>query len=198
MTTKPRFVRFIVPVGVSGIVLTLALLLLYNDPVRRAILEPATWAVNDVRQSLAALPQALLWAVGLLIGGAILILSWRRVLTEARSRPDHRRWTVVKPRNTNAIARLARDLASSPKRHVSRVRIVRELSILAVRLIAQREGISLEEARKLLLSSQWPDDLRVRRFFASRRDGERGVPKKSFVEAVEYTLAYLDRYHQEV
>jgi hypothetical protein len=198
MITKARLVRFVFPVGVTAIVVALTLLLLYNEPLRRAILEPVTWMINDVRQSLSALPQALLWAIGLLIGSVVLVLSWKRVLGGSGSRSDHRRWTVVKPSNTNAIESLARDLHRSRRRHVSRVRVVRELSILAVRLIAQREGLSLEEARSLLNSGQWPDDPRVRRFFASRRDGQRGVPRHSFLEAVAYTLAHLERYHQEV
>lgn len=195
---KARLVRFVVPVGVSALVVALTLLLLYNAPLRRAILEPVTWVVNDIRRALGALPQALLWAIGLLIGGVVLVMSWKRTVGGSGSRPGHPRWTVVKPCNTNAIESLARDIDRSRNRHVSRVRIVRELSILAVRLIAQREGLSLEEARKLLNSGQWPDDPRVRRFFASRRDGEKGIPKQFFLEAVAYTLAHLERYHQEV
>ncbi len=196
--TKARLMRFVVPVGVSAIAVILTLLLLYSEPLRRTIIEPVTWMINDIRQSLGTLPQALLWAIGLLIGSFVLIVSWKRVLGGPRSHPDHRRWTAIKPSNSNAIASLARDLDRSRKRHVSRVRIVRELSILAVRLIAQREGLSLEEARKLLNSGQWPDDPQVRRFFAARRDGQRGVPKQRFLEAVAYTLAHLKRYHQEV
>jgi hypothetical protein len=198
MMTKARLMRFVVPVGVSAIAVVLTLLLLYSEPLRRAILEPVTWMINDIRQSLGALPQALLWAIGLLIGSVVLVASWKRVLGGFRSKPAHRRWTPAKPHNTNAIASLARDLSRAHRRHVSRARIVRELSILAVRLIAQREGLSLEEARSLLNSGQWPDDPHVRRFFASRRDGQRGVPKRSFLEAVAYTLAHLERYHQEV
>lgn len=198
MMTKEGLVRFVVSVGVSAIVVVLTLLLLYNEPLRRAILEPVTWMINDIRRSLGALPQALLWAIGLLIGSVVLVVSWKRVLSGSRSKPEHGRWSAVRPCNANAIASLARDLDRSRKRHVSRVRIVRELSILAVRLIAQREGLSLEEARSLLNSGQWPDDPRVRCFFASRRDGQGGVPKQSFLEAVAYTLAHLERYHQEV
>jgi hypothetical protein len=198
MMTKARLVRFVVPVGVSTIVAVLTLLLLYSEPLRRAILEPVTWIVNDIQQSLSTLPQALLWTIGLLIGSFVLVVSWKRVLGGSSSRSDHRRWAVVKPSNKNAIESLARDLDRSRRRHVSRVRVVRELSILAIRLIAQREGLSLEEARNLLNSGQWPDDPRVRQFFASRRDGQRGVPKQSFLEAVAYTLAHLERYHQEV
>jgi hypothetical protein len=198
MTPKARILRFAVLAGVLGIVLVLTLLLLYNEPLRRAILEPATWMINDVRRSLDALPQALLWGIGLLIGSVILVASWRRALAGFRCKPERRRRTTVKPRNTNAITSLARDLHRSPKRHVSRVRIVRELSILAVRLIAQKEGLPLDAARSLLNSGQWPEDPRVRRFFASRRDGKSGVPKQSFLEAAAHTLAHLEHYHQEV
>ncbi len=195
---RKRVARLAAPIGVAALVVALTLLLLYNAPLRRAILEPVTWLVNDIRGALAALPQALLWAIGLLIGGFVLVMSWKRTAGGSGSRPDHPRRTVVKPCNTSAIENLARDLGRAPKRHVSRVRIVREMSILAVRLIAQREGLPLEDARKLLNSGRWPDDPRVRRFFASRRDGERGVPKQLFLEAVAYTLAHLERYHQEV
>jgi hypothetical protein len=198
MMTKARLVRFLVPIGASAAVLVLTLLLLYDEALRRAILEPVAWMINDVRQSLGALPQALLWAIVLLIGCAVLLASWRRVLGGSRSKPDRRRRTVIEPCNANAIESLARDIDRAPRRHVSRVRVVRELSILAVRLIAQKEGLPLEEARRLLRSGQWPEDPRVRRFFASRRDGKSGVPRQSFLEAATYTLAHLERYHQEV
>ena len=198
MMSNSRLVRFVLPVGVSVIAVVLTLLLLYNEPLRRTILEPITWMINDIRQLLGAFPQALLWVIGLLIGVVVLVSGWKRALGGSRSRPDRRRRIAVRPSNSNAIAQLARDLDRSRKRHVSRVRVVRELSILAVRLIALREGLSLEEARKLLNSGQWPDDPHVRRFFASQRDGHRGIPKQRFLEAVAYTLAHLERYHQEV
>lgn len=197
MTTRNRLVRFALPVGVLAIVVALTLLLLYHAPVRRAILEPVTWMINDVRRALAPLPQALLWAVGLLIGCAVLLAAWRRFPDEA-AKPKRARWTAVRPHNTNAIETLARDLERSPRRHLSRVRIVRELSVLAVRLIARREGLSLEEARKLLNSGQWPDDPRVQELFATRPGGGPGVPKQRFLESVAHTLAHLERYQQEV
>lgn len=196
MTAKERLTRFAVPVGVLAIVVALTLLLLYHEPLRRSILDPVTWMISDIRRALAALPQALLWAVGLLIGCAILLAAWRRVPGEKEPKPPRR--TTVRPHNKNAIEALARDLERSPRRHVSRVRIVRELSVLAVRLIAQREGLSLEEARKLLNSGQWPDDPLVRQFFAVRPGGGSGVSKGGFLEALTHTLAYLERYHQEV
>ena len=196
MTTKARLIRFGVPVGVLAIVVTVTLLLLYHAPLRRSILEPVTWMISDIRRSLASLPQALLWAIGLLIGCAVLLAAWRRVPEGKKPKPA--RWSAVRPHNKNAIEALARDLERSPRRHVSRVRIARELSVLAVRLIAQREGLPLEEARKLLNTGQWPDDSRVRQFFATRPGGGKGVPKQDYLETLAHTLTYLERYHQEV
>ena len=195
---RARWIRLALTVGVLAIIISLTLLLLYNAPLRRTILEPVTWMISDIRQALAALPQALLWAIGLLIGCAVLLVTWSRTLGGIRRKPASRRAGYVRPRNTNAIESLARDLERSPRRHVSRVRIVRELSVLAVRLIARREGLSLEEARKLLNSGRWPDDPLVRQFFATRPGGGRGVPKHRFLEAAARTLSHLERYHQEV
>jgi len=196
--SRARWIRLALFGGVLAIVLSLTLLLLYNAPLRRTILDPLTWMLDDIRQALAALPQALLWAIGLLIGCAVLLATWSRALGGIRERPARKRSTYVRPQNTNAIASLARDLERSPRRHVSRVRVVRELSVLAVRLIAQREGLSLDEARGLLNSGAWPDDPLVRQFFATRPGGVRGVPKHRFLEAAARTLTHLERYHQEV
>ena len=196
--TRARWTRLALLVGSLAIVVSLTLLLLYNAPLRRTVLDPLTWMFNDIRRALAALPQALLWAIGLLLGCGVLLATWSRALGGTRERPAGRRAGYVRPQNTNAIASLTGDLARSPRRHVSRVRVVRELSVLAVRLIAQREGLSLDEARSLLNSGHWPDDPLIRQFFATRPGGGRGVPKHRFLEAAARTLAHLERYHQEV
>ena len=198
MRTNVRVLHIALPAGIGVIIVALTLLLLYSEPLRRAILEPATWLVDDVRRALATVPQALLWAIGLLIGIAVLAASWKRVLKALTVKPRLGRWSVVRPYNANAIATLTRDLDRAAKHHTSRVRIVRELAVLAIRLVAKREGVSLEEARRLLTDGRWPDDPRVRQLFASRRAGAGSVPKESFVDAIEHALAYLVRYHQEV
>ncbi len=196
--TRERLARFLVPIAAVLVVVALTLLLLYNEPLRKAILEPITWAIHDIRSGLAALPQALLWGIGLLLGCTVILVTWRRAFRGSKKRPPRARGVTVAPHNTSAVASLARDLRRAPKRHVSRSRVVRELSILAVRLIAKREGVSLEQARKTLQSGRWPDDPEIRRFFAARRDGETAVPKTHFIEAAEATLAFLDSFHQEV
>jgi len=195
---RKRLARVVVPAVAVALVVALTLLLLHHAPLRLAILEPVTWMFSDIHSTLSTLPQALIWAAGLLIGCAILIASWRRLLAGLTVRSQRARRRVVRPHNANAIAGLARDLARSPRHHVSRVRVVRELSVLAVRLLAQREGVPLEQARKLLQSGQWPDDPLVRRFFGSRRDDAKSIPKHAFVDAARTTLAFLERYHQEV
>ena len=194
---RDRVLRYALPAGVVALVAALTLLLLYNEPLRRAILDPVTWAVSDIRRSLAALPQALLWAIGLLLGCAVLLVSWRRALRDADSPPARPRPATVRPDNENTVAGLARDLRRAKRRHVSRTRVAGELSMLAERLIARRKGVPIQEARSMIQSGQWPDDPDIRRFFASRR-GESTVPKEQFIEVVETTLAFLDRYHQEV
>jgi len=197
--TRERVLRLAIRIAAVAFVVALTLLLLYSEPVRRVLLDPIVWIANDIRNGLAKLPQALLWAVGLLIGCAILGISWQRTLRAITSRrPPHRREPIIRPYNANAIATLARDLHRAPKRHVSRNRVVRELSIVAIRLLAKRRGIPLHEARALLRSGRWPDDPKVRRLFASRRHGEAAIRKHEFIDAVEATLAYLDHYHQEV
>jgi hypothetical protein len=198
MRRHMKRLRIALPIAIGATVVALTLLLLYSEPLRMAILEPATWMIDDVRRSLATVPQGLLWAIGLLIGIGVLAASWKRVLTALTAKPRISRRSIVRPYNANAIATLTRDLDRAAKHHSSRARIVRELAILAIRLIAKREGISVEEARKLVVAGRWPDDRRVKQLFASRRAGANRTPKQSFVDAVEYALAYLVRYYQEV
>ncbi len=195
---REKLARFARPIGISIVAVTLTLLLLYSRPVRSAILDPLVWLFNDIRRSLSALPQALLWGGGILIGCFVLLASWKRILGSLRERTEAPRRPIVRPHNALAIEELARALHRSPKRHVSRMRVVRELSILAVRLIAQKQGITLDEARSLLGAGDWPDDSRVKRLFGLRRAGRGGLPKQRFLDAVRHTLAYLERYHQEV
>ena len=195
---KKRFVRLAVSIAAAGFVVALPLLLLYSPPLRRVLLDPIVWIANDVRNALAKLPQALLWAVGLLIGCVILLFSWRRVLRGITSRPPRPRETPVRPYNIDAVATLARDLHRARRHHVSRRRVIRELSVLAIRLLAKRRGIPLHEARALLRLGRWPDDAVVRRLFASRHGGGGAVRRHEFIDAVEATLEFLDHYHQEV
>ncbi len=176
-----------------------ALVLVAYAPARRAVVEPLTWALADLRRSLAAVPEALLWGGILLIGYIVLLVSWRRLVARARPRPTAPRPTTEPhPRDRSAVAALAQDLARARRRQISRRRVVRELSVLAVRLVARHEGLPLPRARELVTSGDWPDDPRVRRLLGSRRDDRSALPRDAFLDAVRHTVTYLEHYHQEV
>ncbi|GEM_PF-2915968 len=197
MRSKEKPARSILPILVLAAAAVCVFLLLFVEPIRDALLDPIARALHDMRTSLRALPQTFQWGCAILLGVVLLATSWKRTPTKPRPRWTRREPAVVKPHNRNAIESLARSLARSERRHVSRVRVIREVSILAVRLIAQREGCSLEQARKLLNSGEWTQDPLVRKFFASHRD--RGNHRKeSFSHTVSHTLEYLERYYQEV
>jgi len=199
MTRPRRTRRWILAITTLGVALPLALLLLYSSSLRRVILEPMTWIIDDMSQALASLPQMAQWGIGLLVGVVILGVAWEKIPDDlgVRARPGRRR-VSLRPFGEHPLERLASDLTHARRRHVSRVRILRELSILAVRLIAQREAVSIDEARKLLVSGEWPEDPDIRRFFASRQAGRRTIPRAQFREAVARTVSYLEHYHQEV
>jgi len=200
MTNRAKLLKAAVFALTIAILTALTLLLLYSRPLRAAILEPAVWLLQDVRRTLAKFPQAMLWGIALLLGCAALAGSWKRVLRSVFPAAPHarRRDPTVRPQNAQTVDSLARDVLRAPRHHVSRVRVTRELSDLAIRLIAKREGLSLGDAHRRLRSGDWSLDPEVRRFFAGKRAGHVDAARRPFVAAAEYVLSYLERYHQEV
>jgi len=195
-SSRQSRIRSLAPIAILILAVGCTLVLLYSRPVRNAILDPILSALNEIRNTLALLPQSILWAAGIFLGTIILAIAGQRMLERPSGKRRRSAPPSVAPYNTHAVDSLSRSLARSVKRHVSRVRIVRELAVLAVRLIARKEGCSLPEARKLLNSGYWTDDPVVRRFFALRDRGKPG--RQDFSNAVEHTLKYLEQYHQEV
>ncbi|MEA1871271.1 MAG: hypothetical protein U9N00_03665 [Candidatus Bipolaricaulota bacterium] len=186
---------FIIIGAVLMIVVTLLFLFPLRDFVRVGLVEPLITAYYIARWYLHRLPQLLLWA-GLVLGASyFLFRAYHQAFPLAKQRVAMRRITT--PLGSD-LQWLQQVIARARKRAFSRRLIASNLVHTAVRLIARREGLSLDEARERFETFEWCDDLVVKEFFRYRRTHygwRRGV---YFSDKLQRTISFLERYQQGV
>jgi hypothetical protein len=173
----------------------LALLLVLNDAIRHALLDPLISFYQALRLLIMSLPQLVIWGIVLLIGTALLSRAYPRPtsLRSRRSRPatppvGQSDWTLI---------RLAGLIEHSRLRRSARAGIVRVLAETAVPMIARHEGVPLSRAQEMLLSQDWTDDGEVASFLALRSVAG-AIPKEGFQRRLVRSVDFLERYCQEV
>jgi len=183
---------------IVGVVLMVAITLLFLFPLRNfvrvALVEPLITAYYIARWYLHRLPQLLLWA-GLVLGTSYLLFrAYYRAFPPAKQRVAMRRIALL----GSNLDWLRQTIARARKHSFSRRQIASDLVRTAVRLIARREGLSLDEARDRFETFEWCDDCVVRDFFGYRRlhyGWRRGV---DFSDKLQRTISFLERYQQGV
>ncbi len=184
-----------ITVGVL-LMVTITLLFIFplRDFVRVGLVEPLITAYYIARWYLHRLPQLLLWA-GLVLGASyFLFRTYFRAFPSAKERVAMRRITPL----GSDLDLLRRAIARTRKHSFSRRQIASDLVRTTVRLIARREGLSLDEARERFETFEWCNAHVVRDFFRYRRlhyGWKRGV---DFSDKLQRTISFLEDYQQGV
>lgn len=190
--------------ALSLLALSLALIVLlavlFAFPLRHAfmngVVTPLIRSFLVLRWYLHRISQLVLWAALVLAGGMLML----RVLlhTFPLQRPKKERYTFVTRQTQSDLKHLTTMIGRARRHPFARRRIASELVPLAVRLIAQRERLSLPEARDRFESFTWCDDDAVPAFFNFRWQYYGVGRGKSFDKKLHATVAFLERYHQGV
>ncbi len=181
-----------------GVVLMVAITLLFLFPLRNfvrvGLVEPLITAYYIARWYLHRLPQLLLW-VGLVLGATyFLFRAYFRTFPTAKQHVAMRRFTPL----GSDLDRLRQMILRARKHSFSRRQIASELVRTTVRLIARREGLSLDEARERFETFEWCDAYVVRDFFRYRRLHYGWRPGVDFSDKLQRTISFLERYQQGV
>ena len=140
-----------------ALAVSLSLAVLFKDLVRETLVEPLAYLVWLVRLELESLPQPILWialmVVGLLLAGRSLIASSapaRRTLPGARG-------------YAGQVETIARWLSLTTHGEYYKWRLAQRLGEITLDALAQRDQISVEQARQQLDAGQLdvPPDIRA-------------------------------------
>jgi hypothetical protein len=196
MPPMNRNLRIALAMLAVSLVVGLSLVLVFNDAVRGFVLDPLVSGINAVRYYLGYVSQTAQWLITLLAVSVIVIgyyfgrLPYPAVPTRMRPIP---KFSTQGP----AMA-LAEILGRAGHSMVRRERVILELRDLAVHSLAYRHGVSPDDARVLLDSTEWTSDAAVRAFLSPERRGAGKRAHKGFTDRVNRTLACIERAYQEV
>jgi len=192
MTSRGRL--FIITVLALSTGFSVLFATLLRGGFRNAILVPLFQGFYIIRFYVVRLPQQLLWAVPLLLVGALLLSVTFRALgppakSTARQRPVDR--TVDELERTAAAINAARYRPFYCKR------VTHALEEIAVRMIARQERCPLSDARARLEGGKWGDDPIAQAFFHTDKKKRRLARRRiHFNGQLRHTVHILERYGQ--
>ncbi|HDL85189.1 MAG TPA: hypothetical protein ENH11_02495 [Candidatus Acetothermia bacterium] len=187
------------------IILSFALIvflaLLFAFPLRHVfingIVTPLIESFLVLRWYLHRISQPVLWGV-LVMAGAIVML---RILLRTFPLPrfkEKERYIIVRSHRQSNLRRMITTIERAHRHPFARRKMASELVSLSVRLIAQRERLSLKEARDTFESFTWCDNDAIRAYFNFRRQYYGVGRGKAFDRRLHEIVAFLERYHQGV
>jgi hypothetical protein len=168
----------------------------YPEVLRRHVLRPAIQAYYIVRFYLEFVPQIVLWLLPPVVVTAIAV---HRLLR--KHRPAGRRAPSAVPGITPEAGELSLLIRQIHRAHYSRfarVRLSRSLMEIGSRLIAGREGTSLEAARRMLAEGYWRDRRSVHQFLIPRRHYTTHQSSQEFDQALRETIDHLETFEREM
>jgi hypothetical protein len=176
--------------------LSLAFAFPLRDAFRAAVAEPFISSFYLFRWYLHRISQAVLWGTFVLLGGFLLARSFAGAFPSRRKEYQGRIRAATEP--VSELDRLATIIGHTHRRPFARRRMAVELSRLAIRMIAKREGISLKEARTRFESFDWCSDGAIADFFSYRRQYHGLRRGRDFSMLLHKTVSFLERYYQGV
>lgn len=187
--------RIILAILAVCCVIAFSLLLIFNDAIRGFILDPIVKGINAARYMLGYMPQDLQWIITVLVVFVIVLAYYMSRLPK--------RAQVTVPRSLNfpsqgPAMRLTLVLEGSAHNKFRRERVILELRDLAARSLAYRRGISIEEAKDSLDTTEWTDDPSVRAFLSLDKHRAGKQKQKGFHDQADHALAHIERTYQEV
>ncbi len=188
--------RIILAILAVGCVIGFSLLLIFNDAIRSFILDPIVEGINAARYMLGYMPQDLQWIITLLIVFVIVVVYYVSRLPN-RARQEIVLRSLNFPSQGPAM-RLTRVLERSAHNKFRREQVILELRDLAARSLAYRRGISVEEARHSLDTTEWTNDPSVRNFLSLDKHRIGTQKQKGFHHQADHALAHIERTYQEV
>lgn len=188
--------RIILAILAVGCVIGFSLLLIFNDAIRSFILDPIVEGINAARYMLGYMPQDLQWIISLLIVFVIVVAYYVSRLPK-RARQEIVLRSLKFPSQGPAM-RLTRVLERSAHNKFRREQVILELRDLAARSLAYRRGISVEEARHSLDTTEWTNDPSVRNFLSLDKHTAGTQKQKGFHDQADHALAHIERTYQEV
>jgi hypothetical protein len=191
-----RRIVFVVVAGCAVLATALAALFVpaVGVELHAAILTPLIAAFYTIRAYIERLPQLMLWVIPILITSAIL---FRLLFALPRREKPHRHERRPQA-GDGKLAEMIRQIERSRVSRFARVRVCRQLSDSAMRLLARRHGVPIEEARRRLRNGQWEAEPSVVGFLTPHLHHRRPAAGKGFLVQLAGALTFLERYRQEI
>ena len=188
--------RIILAILAVCCVIAFSLLLIFNDAMRGFILDPIVGGINAARYMWGYMPQDLQWMISLLIVFVIVVGYYVSRLPK-RTRQEIVPRSLKFPSQGPAM-RLARMVEKSAHNKFLREQVVLELRDLAARSLAYHRGISVEEAKDSLDTTEWTNDPSIRDFLSLDKHRAGKQKQKRFYDQADHALAHIERTYQEV
>ena len=155
-----------------------------REQVRTLFVVPIVQGFYIIRRYVDRLPQLVVWIVPLLL---VVVLPARAMFGRP-SQSEHRRRPHHDQPEKGDLARLARQIHRSRLSRFARVHIARRLFEVAIRLMARRTGVSLDEARSTLRAGSWEACEGVGSFLVPQR--HYGRTQADFLARLERALSF--------
>jgi len=177
-------------------VVAFSLFLIFNNSMREFILSPIITGINAVRSILTYMAQDVQWVATLLIVFVIVVFYLANRLPESSRR---QRVPFVPPfPNQGPAMRLAHILEKSGHNKFRRERMILELRDLTARVLAYRQGVSIDDARDFLDTTDWTNNVAVSSFLSLDEHRAGKQKHKDFHNQLDQALAHIERTYQEV
>ncbi len=189
---RHRWTIWLLAVGFIGF-LTVSFVLLLREGFRRAVVVPIIQAYLSVRFYSSRFPQFIIWSIPV-FGMTVLLLTiyLRTVFTILQKEQA----ATSEKKEVDPLQTLAVMIFHARRRPFHRKMIVQKLKKTAIRIIAERTGLSLSEARERFESGDWCENRAVRNLFFNTRGNNRLSKVHDFKWILDKAISVLENLEQ--